>query len=167
MMKKSTTKEFITKAKLIHGNKFDYSNVHYIKAIRYVKIICKIHGEFNQTPNQHLCGAGCPKCAGRHKTTSDFIQQAKQIHGNKFDYSKSQYVGATNKLKIICHKHESFLQTPDSHLHGSGCPKCQGEKTSQRCIASLSDFIKKAQKVHKNKFKYTKSIYHGNELPTR
>ena len=82
-----TTEEWIEKAKLIHGNKYDYYKVDYKNAHIKVIIICKIHKEFEQTPNHHISKkGGCPKCVGRNKTTNEWIEQAKLIHGNKYDY---------------------------------------------------------------------------------
>ena len=125
MSKKLTTEEFIEKAKQIHGDKYDYSKVEYKNCEEKVCIICPIHGEFLQTPNSHLNGNGCSKCAKcYHYTTEDFIDKAKQIHNNKYDYSKSIYNGIFKKICIVCPEHGEFWQTPKNHLKGSGCPKC-------------------------------------------
>jgi len=115
---------FKIKAKKIHGNKYDYSLVKYKLSNKKIKIVCSIHGIFEQTPNSHLRGKGCPKCTG--KTTDKFIKEAKHIHGNKYDYSKVNYTGSQNKVKIVCKKHGIFEQTPKNHLSGSNCPKCKG-----------------------------------------
>ena len=94
MSKKKTTEEFIKEAKEKHGNKYDYSKVEYINNHTKVCIICPEHGEFWQFPQDHLKGRGCICCAGVKKlTTSDFIEQAKKIHGDKYDYSKVIYKG--------------------------------------------------------------------------
>lgn len=62
-MRKSTTQEFIEKAKKIHGNKYDYGKVNYVNNKTKVCIICPEHGEFWQTPRAHICKQhGCPKC---------------------------------------------------------------------------------------------------------
>jgi hypothetical protein len=60
----SNTKEFIARAILIHGDKYNYSKVNYVKRNTIVIITCKIHGDFPQTPNDHLQGCGCVKCKG-------------------------------------------------------------------------------------------------------
>lgn len=115
---------FLQKAKDVHGEKYDYSKVKYRNAQTKICIICADHGEFWQTPNSHLRGAGCPKCIGRYKTTEEFIAEARLTHGNKYDYSKTEYVDATTKVIIICPKHGEFMQTPIGHIRGAGCPKC-------------------------------------------
>jgi len=90
---KSTTEEFIEKAKKINGDKYDYSKVDYNNSKEKVTIICKIHGDFFQTPSGHLKGDGCKKCATEttaeknKSNTFDFIEKAKKIHGDKYDYS--------------------------------------------------------------------------------
>ena len=139
---------FIKKAKKIHYNKFDYSKVNYINSQTKVCIICPEHGEFWVSPSVHLRGnGGCPQC--RYISSSSkrilgnmkFIQKAKEIHGNKFDYSKVKYDKYDTKVCIICPKHGEFWQTPDSHLQGNGCSKCS-YKTSKN-ENEITDYIKK------------------------
>ena len=118
-------KEFITKAKKVHGDKYDYSLFSYIRAKTKGKIVCHKHGEFNQNPNNHLQGIGCPKCVGRNRTTKDLVNEFRNIHKNKYNYDKVVYKNVKTKVIIICSKHGEFLQTPDGHLNKkAGCPKC-------------------------------------------
>lgn len=121
---KLTTEKFIEKARKIHGNKYDYSKVEYVNSHTPVKIICKIHGEFEQSPTNHLCGKGCPICSGKNMTTEQFIKKARIIHGDRYDYSKVVYINSTTKVCIICPSHGEFWQEPCLHLSGSGCPNC-------------------------------------------
>lgn len=122
---KLTTKMFISRSVHVHGSKFDYSLVKYVNIDTHVKILCATHGVFEQTPYKHLMGNGCPKCCKTAKMcTNDFIQKANKIHGNKYKYNKSIYVNTETKLIIECIKHGEFYQTPNSHLCGSGCPRC-------------------------------------------
>ena len=129
-----STENFVRKAKLIHGNKYDYSKAEYVNAKTKICIICPIHGEFWQIPNDHLCGKGCKKCGlkslslSKTKTTEEFIEDAKRIHGDKYDYSKVKYVGCFDKVCIICKEHGEFWQTPNDHLCGKGCPVCRESK---------------------------------------
>lgn len=119
---------FISDAKKIHGDTFDYSLSHYISSHIKVKIVCKKHGVFEQTPANHLTGLGCGKCAGNvTKTTEEFVEQAIAYHGNKYDYSLVNYIKAHEKVKIVCKTHGVFEQSPDNHLHGKGCPVCAGQ----------------------------------------
>jgi very-short-patch-repair endonuclease len=154
MPKRKTTAEFIKEAKAIHGNKYDYSQVEYKNSQTKVKIICPEHGEFEQSPNSHLQGAGCPKCGGSEKlTTNEFIIQAKEKHGNKYNYSQVEYINNKTKIKIICLEHGEFEQQPSNHLQEAGCPKCVGKnKTTE-------EFIKEAKEVHRNKYDYSQVEY--------
>ena len=157
---KSSTEEFIEQAKKIHGNKYDYSKVEYLQAHSKVCIICPVHGEFWQTPNSHLKGSGCSKCSTRYKyTTGEFIKKAIEIHDNKYDYSKVQYVNAHTKVCIICPVHGEFWQTPNGHLNGNGCNKCKLENFSKKYKLTLCEFIEKANKKHNNFFDYSKVEY--------
>ena len=148
-----TTEEFINEVKLIHGDKYDYSNVKYDKSDNKVIIVCKVHGEFTQIPTDHLSGRGCSKCVGLNKTTEEFINEAKLVHGDKFDYSEVKYNNSTDSIKIICKTHGEFLQTSSTHLSGRGCPKCAGmNKTTE-------EFVNQAKLIHGDKYDYSMVNY--------
>jgi len=122
-----TTEEWIITAISIHGNKYDYSKVVYVSSKIKVTIICpeESHGKFQQTPSEHLQGSGCAKCSGHHvPTTEEWIIKARVVHGDKYDYSKVNYVDGHTKVTIICPEHDPFQQTPHGHLQGYGCAKC-------------------------------------------
>ena len=121
---------FIKKAKEVHGDKYDYSKVKYINSQTKVCIICPKHGEFWQTPREHLQGFNCQKCGSINRskllslTNDKFIKKAKEVHGDRYDYSKINYVNYETKILIICPEHGEFWQMPREHLSGCGCPKC-------------------------------------------
>lgn len=151
-----TTEIFIERAKQIHGDKYDYSQVEYINIGTKVKIICPEHGCFLQTPNSHIGGRGCIKCGGRFPLTKEtFTEKAKQVHGNKYDYSLVEYVNIGTKVKIICPKHGEFLQTPSHHLFGKGCFKCMSDKLRICFQHTKQQFIDKAIITHGNKYDYS------------
>ena len=143
-MKYLTTEQFIEKAKQIHGNKYDYSKVNYVSSNTKVCIICPEHGEFWQTPNSHLNGNGCSSCKGLKKlTTKEFIERAKQVHGNKYDYSKTIYVNKRTKVCIICPIHGEFYQTPHNHVYQKqGCPECGKKYAINYNKNNYENFIK-------------------------
>lgn len=124
-------KMFVNKAAKIHNNKYDYSKVDYVDMKTKVCIICPEHGEFWQTPDAHLRGHECPLCSHRSfkYTKDEFIKKAREIHENKYDYSKVDYKDSNTKVCIICPEHGEFWQTPAHHLKGHGCKKC-GDKTT-------------------------------------
>ena len=163
-MKKITTEEFINRANEIHGNKYDYINVIYAGTHNKVRIICPIHGEFLQSPHEHLKGNGCKKCSdnNRKKTLENFIKRSNEIHGNKYDYSKVEYVNTRTKVCIICPKHGEFWQTPDCHLRGCGCSKCS--KSKSRNKKTTKQFIEEARRVHGDKYDYSKVEYKGCKI---
>ena len=153
--------QFIQEAKKVHGSKYDYSKVEFVNYRTRVTIICPVHGDFTQSPTSHLQGSGCPKC-GNDRTAlrmsnEGFINKAKAVHGDKYDYSKVQYVYNKTEVCIICREHGEFWQKPVLHLSGSGCPICAGRK-KMRTI----DFIKRAKQVHGDKYDYSKAEYKGN-----
>ena len=123
---------FIKDSQVTHGNKYDYSQVEYVNAQSKVKIICPEHGLFEQRPVNHVRGIGCSKCSDvisgekRRLTTEQFIELAKLVHGNKYDYSKVAYLTFHEKVEIICLEHGAFWQSAVNHVKGnkSGCPGC-------------------------------------------
>lgn len=162
-----TTETFIKKANGVHGDKYDYSMVEYVNTNTLVKIICPKHGEFEQKPNVHLQGKGCPRC-GIEKThtvmtTDDFIKKAKTVHGNKYDYSRSEYKSPFEPLVIICPQHGEFKQKASYHLSGNGCPLCGLNKVAKTLSLDSDTFIEKAKKIHGNKYDYSKVDYINNK----
>lgn len=151
------TEIFIAKAKKIHGERYDYSKVNYTNAKTKINIICKEHGEFLQTPSNHLSNYNCQKCANNYKSdTLSFIEKAKIIHNNKYDYSNVSYINADTPVTIICQEHGEFNQIPDFHINRKcGCPKCSNK-------VDLIEFIKRANKIHNNKYDYSKVEYSNN-----
>ena len=126
-----STEEWINNALKVHKHRYDYSKVDYIKAHTKITIICKEHGEFEQTPAHHMSGKNCPKCSGHHvPSTEEWVEKAQKIHGHTYLYHKSQYISSHVKLVIVCKEHGDFEQTPASHLSGKGCPKCAGHNHS-------------------------------------
>lgn len=166
-VKKLTTKDFIEKAKKIHGDKYDYSLVDYKNYSTPVEIICHKkdkndieHGVFLQTPRNHLQGDKCPKCyRSFKKTTEEFIEQAKQIHGEKYDYSKVCYKGNKIPITIICPKHGEFSQIPLYHLQGQGCIHCYNERRGNSTRIGKENFIKKTKEIHGEKYDYSNVEY--------
>ena len=170
-----TIEEFIKRAHEIHGNKYDYSKVVYVNYHTKVEIICPEHGPFFQAPGNHLNGNGCPKCSrkivtnavieslkARRKTTEEFIEEAKKVHGDTYDYSKVKYEGVQVKIEIICPEHGSFFQSPYMHLKGQGCPICGKEKvkeTQQAKKLTTEEFIRRTKEVHGDKYDYSKVKY--------
>lgn len=143
---RKSNNEFVNDAKKVHGDKYNYSEMEYVNWKTKVKIICPKHGGFMQTPNAHLNGQGCPKCAiesrtrQRTMTTEEFIERAKQIHGDKYDYSEVEYTKTGNSVLIMCKKcKRKFLQTPENHLQGKGCPFCKRSKLEMEVEKLLMD----------------------------
>ncbi len=164
-MKKLTTNEFIERSLKIHKNKYNYSKVNYINNNTKIWIICPIHGKFLQKPQNHLQEMGCRKCANyelhknRKFTTKKFIEKSKKIHGNKFNYSKSNYINESTPVTIICKIHGKFNQSPYCHWSGCGCPVCKNISIRNKNRSNINKFIKKANKIHSYKYDYSKSVY--------
>lgn len=156
--------EFVLKANTKHDYKYDYSKVEYVDYKTKVCIICPKHGEFWQKPSDHLQGKGCNQCnGGVRSNTKDFIEKAKKIHGDKYDYSKVEYEHNARKVSIICPIHGVFRQSPNNHLQGNGCPKCTISNIEESLMRELDilnvEYVyqKKIFLVRKTKFGFLSS----------
>ena len=178
---RDTTESFIKKAVKCHTNKYDYSFVKYGDNNREkVVIICKLHGKFSQSPNDHLNEDGCPLCGGTVRLTKDeFIKQSYIIHKNKYDYSQVNYINNRTKVKIKCPIHGWFYQRARGHMEGKGCLKCVTQISKPEIeflnYIRIPDLIENRQKVihpfkvdgikGKKIYEFLGDYYHGN--PTR
>lgn len=160
---KLTKAQFIERAKKVHGDRYDYSKVDYKNIMSHVCIICPEHGEFWQTPNDHINSKHkCPKCSHRHdkKTGQEFIEEARKIHGDKYDYSQVEYYNQNTRVCIICPEHGEFWQTPKVHLTSKyACPICGKIENGLKRRINYIDFIERAKKIHNNKYDYSKAEY--------
>lgn len=138
---KLTVEKFIEEANIVHNDFYDYSKVVYKNLNTKVTIICPVHGEFEQTPDNHLMGHRCSHCSRKNKlfcgepkmkritspkvTNQEmYIQKARLVHFDAYDYSLIEYVNSDSILKIICKRHGMFEQKAKNHLNGNGCQKC-------------------------------------------
>lgn len=119
--------EIIIRLKQIHGNKYNYERVLYKGKNKKIEIICRVHGSFFQTLEHH-CNSKvpCPKCRNQSTNKESFTKKAKEINGNRYDYSEVEYIDARTKVKIYCNEcKEYFYQEPNNHLSSKqGCPTC-------------------------------------------
>lgn len=153
---------FIKRAHDVHDNKYDYSKTNYTKTMGIVKIICKTHGEFEQLANSHLNGRGCPQCANNQlKNTDQFIELAMKAHGERYDYSNSNYIDSSNKIIIICRKHGAFTQLPTQHMRGQGCPDCGVESMKHKLQKEETRFLSECGIIHSNKYDYSSVKYNN------
>jgi hypothetical protein len=158
-MPKKSQQQTIMDFEKIHGKKYDYSLVKYESATTKVNIICKTHGLFSITPNSHKNGSGCYKCGrmkvqtSRRLTTEEFISKANQIHGDKYDYSKTNYSNYYGSIIIVCKKHGEFKQQARKHLAGQTCKKCVSE-------SNRFNFVEYVTKNHPQ-YDYSKVVYKG------
>ncbi len=167
-------KEFIEKAIKVHNDLYDYSEVEYKGCLVNVKIKCKKGHSFDITPNMHLDGQGCKFCNEKLKkegkptlnvkierknkiwTTEYFIEEAKKVNGDNFDYSLVDVKNVNEKVIIICKKGHKFEQDIYHHLNGSNCKICESKKM---CITT-DEFIANSISIFgPNKFDYSETVY--------
>lgn len=166
-MSRLNTEKFIERAKKIHGDKYIYDKVIYINSSKKVEVICPIHGSFWVTPNHHITSkSGCPACSGCVKRTNrQFIDEAKLVHGDKYDYSKVEYKNSRTKVCIICSNHGEFWQIPYDHLRGIGCQKCWFDRRAKEQTLSQEQFLERSYDKHGNKYDYSKVKYIKLDIP--
>lgn len=171
MGKKTTQKNFIEVAKIVHGDKYDYSQVFYKNSKEKINIICKNgHGVFTQKPSAHQKGFGCPKCGAikagdtRKKTLNQFLSEANKIHNNVYDYSLTKYVDSITKVKVVCKEHGMFEITPNSHTIGkSDCQKCGYISVGKKNSFDVNIFIAKAKERHGDMYDYSLVDYKNSK----
>lgn len=158
---------FIQRAKNKHGDKYLYDKTIYSGFDKNVIITCPKHGDFVINAHTHISnGYGCPVCGQINKgparlTTEQFIAKARKVHGDKYDYSKVNYILANQKIYIICPEHGEFWMTPNKHLIGEKCPKCsqsRGEEFIYRILSCLNinfekEFTIKIKTLNRSSFR--------------
>lgn len=159
----------LNKFKEVHSNNlYSYTKSVYEKRTSKIEIDCKIHGSFFQTPDKHIMGQGCPSCKGKSKIdTPLYIQKAKEVHGDYYDYSLVYYITAKTNIIIVCKKHGQFKQRPDHHLGGSGCKKCADISKKQSLLSNKPKFLTKIDNFRKNKNDYSESVYVNAKYPMK
>ena len=164
-----TTPEFIKNAVAIHGNRYDYSLVEYINSSTLVKIICKKHGEFLQSPTNHVHDKnGCPLCKSRYiPTTVGFIEKAQEIHGQKYNYENVIYKQSDSKVNIQCKLHGDFMQAPEHHINGGGCQHCAINTIEGKLRQSVATFIDEANKIYGAATYNYSDVYFDNFIVTK
>lgn len=164
-MIKLTRAQFIDRSNITHENKFDYSKVNYINSTTKVIIACKLHGTFEQTPNNHMIGQGCPKCGEikkvekTTKTQEQYVEKVNKVHNYAYDYTKTQYVHNGEKITITCGIHGDFQQVAYQHTFGQGCPACGRIKTIKSHTKDTEWFLEKSIIKHDNFYNYDKTNY--------
>lgn len=154
---------FVERAIAVYGDRFDFSKTEYINSRTKVCVICPKHGEFWTNPKDFLYGHTCPYCANEKRgreviDTRTFIEKARKIHGDKYDYSKVDYKNAMDSVIIICPVHGEFVMMPNNHINQKqGCPKCAGRKLNNE------EWIDRFKSVHGNKYDYSKVKFIDNE----
>jgi len=157
--------KFVEHVSNIHNCKYDYSETIYNKLRDKIKIICPIHGVFYQRADHHYRGSGCKQCitkksGTRHKITKEyFLEKANVVHNNTYCYDKVTTVSSSKYITISCKKHGDFSQQVKSHLSGAGCKKCSNEKDMLRRTGNTTHFIEQSNKIHNNRFDYSKTKY--------
>lgn len=148
---------FVLQASAKHKDLYDYSRSNFVNTQTKMMIICAEHGEFWQTPFNHIVnGHGCNACYLMYKSESTlhernalFLERSKSVHENKYTYEKVVYNNNSSKVEIICPEHGSFWQTPCNHVNGAGCPACSGNKR-----VSKEDFLHVSNMVHGTRYGY-------------
>lgn len=170
MAKRSSTEDFVRKARKVHGEKYDYSCTVYNGVHECIEYVCPTHGKIKQEANSHLRGHGCPHCScggikGSTQSNDYFIKRAKEVHGDFYSYEKTKYLGWYEKVEITCPIHGSFWQEAGNHLHGYGCKKCGYDRTHNSNKETKEGFIRNAIKKYGDEYDYSLVDYKGCYAP--
>lgn len=154
-----TQEEYIEKAKSIHGDKYDYSEINYINSTTNIKVKCDNGHTFLTNPSNHISSnkTGCPHCSSKKaSTTEEYILSAIKVHGNKYDYSLVDYKNSRTKIEVICDQGHIFKVQPNNHISSNktGCPHC-----SPKRAYTTEEFITMSNKIHNNQYDYSETVY--------
>ncbi len=162
---KKAEETFAEKSIKIHGEKYNYNEVKYVNCKTPVLIICDKNHKFEITPFQHLNGKGCTFCNNinnefdlestnvktnkkKFRWTKDlFLQKAKEVHGEKFDYSLVNFNICLDSILIICEEEHVFKTRIHTHLKGGGCNICSFNEHIENITNTNEDFIKKSKSI--------------------
>ena len=179
---RSTVQQFVKKAKKVHKGWYSYERVKYTNNRIKVDVTCPEHGSFLVSPSNHLRGKGCPPCgrlitaetSRRHMTgktppnkisLENFIKRANIVHDDHYSYGKVQLVDIKKNIVITCLEHGDFVQRPDHHLQGVGCPTCNQSK-GEREINMILDKWKIKYEIQANLFENYRFDFYLTELNT-
>lgn len=154
-------RRFLQKAQEKWGKFFDYSHSYYINSTTKILIICPLHGKFEQSPQNHLKSNGCHGCipAKVKLDTDSFIAKAKNIWGNKYDYSKTDFKKLKGSICITCPTHGDFFIQAEAHLKTTGSDSCPHCRTENRHVKRLAAFIEQSKAIWGDQFSYDKTNY--------
>lgn len=166
---------FLPMAELVFGTRFDYSRVVYVTSVKKVEIICREHGPFWQSPNGHWRGkVGCKPCANREnaegrtirKSVETVIREFKEIHGDRYDYSKvvETYKGVMAHVIIICKTHGEFLCSPNNHRRTKGCPQCGDKRTALALTRPPVEYLAEFVELHGDFYDYSEAEFKGSHV---
>ena len=172
MPAKLNQETFINRVKNNHSTQnYDYSLSVYSGSNNKVKVICPEHGVFEKRACDLMSSDGCPKCGMSKRVvkstfpTEIFIKEARKIHGDKYDYSKVEYVNCETKVSIICPKHGEFSKSPIKHISGQGCPKCSQELQAKKQTKNKEDLINELTNVYGDVYDFSKVEYKKMKTP--
>jgi len=157
--KRKTTEQVLEEFNIIHNNFYTYQNLNYINNRIKITINCPIHGDFQQTPKDHLNGRGCWDCYkdSQKMNSNVYFKRVNEKHNSKYKYF-NDYNGSRNKIKIECPEHGIFYQLAQNHIKGAGCIKCSGNYNY-----TTEEFNKKSNIIHNNKYEYPSEYKYSDE----
>ena len=176
MPAKLTQEKFLEKARAVHGDTYDYSDVLYTTQSAHITIICRKHGPFQQVANAHLQGCGCPTCGKERRiasieiTEDEFVLRAKAKFGDKFDLTNTDFKGMKSIINVTCQEHGPVGLTAERFLESAhGCVKCanmaSGYKAGIAKLRSFDTVLKKFKKAHGDRYDYSSVIYVKGSVP--
>jgi hypothetical protein len=157
--------DFKKHANKVHKERYIYKPFQYNNGKQIFELKCPQHGWFKQRASNHLEGRGCEKCATLvtsqklRMSQGDFLEAARQVHGDLYDYKKSKYISFHSKLTIVCKVHGPFEQSAASHLSGNQCIKCGFAKVQAENVMPQKEYLRRARQIHGRRYDYSKLIY--------
>lgn len=164
-----TQAEFIDRCRGLHGDRYSYATTIYTGMASPIEVTCKQHGPFQiraaSFVQRGTTETKCPECYRQWNasrcamSTDEFVAKAKEVHGDRYLYSKTEYRSHRYKVVVTCKVHGDFHQDPSNHLSGHGCPMCAHDATGDRTRLQQDDFLRKARAKHGDAYGYELARY--------
>lgn len=164
-----TREEMILYFEDVHLGRYVYDSLFYVNNKTKIKIRCRVHGIFEQSAYYHSKGHGCAQCNhdGRLEKQDVVFNQFREVHGDRYDYSKSVYNGMAEKITIRCRKHGTFEQKAQNHLNGSGCKQCYLEEKEQERLERKQKLFSWFKLLFNGRYTYKEDEYQREDVKIR
>lgn len=136
--------EFLERMNKLYGDDYTFVD-QYINNKQWMTVVCKKHGNFQQTTAYLLKGVGCHKCRNEEqflKRRKQFVENVHKLYGEKYTFDENEYISSTNEMSFVCKEHGVFEQSAGRLINNKiGCPECSSAVPFSKEETKIYDWI--------------------------